>query len=86
MSWDPDRYLRFADHRTRPGLELASRIPDIDARSIVDLGSETGYLTAHLAERWPEASTLGIDSSEEMVERARVDHPSLEWVVGNVEK
>ncbi len=85
MAWDPDRYLRFADHRTRPGLELASRIPDIDARSIVDLGSGTGHLTAHLAERWPEASILGIDSSDEMVERARVDHPSLEWVVGNVE-
>jgi trans-aconitate 2-methyltransferase len=84
MAWDPDRYLRFADHRTRPGMELASRIPDIDARSIVDLGSGTGHLTAHLAERWPEASILGIDSSEEMVERARLDHPSLEWVVDDV--
>lgn len=84
MAWDPDRYLRFADHRTRPGMELAFRIPDIDARSIVDLGSGTGHLTAHLAERWPEASILGIDSSEEMVERARFDHPSLEWVVGDV--
>ena len=84
MPWDPDRYLRFVDHRTRPGLDLASRIPDIDACSIVDLGSGTGHLTALLAERWPEASILGIDSSEEMVERARLDHPSLKWVVGDV--
>lgn len=91
MPWDPDRYLRFADHRTRPGLELAYRIPDIEAKSIVDLGSGTGHLTALLGQRWPDASIVGIDSSIEMIDRARHDHaaldwPNLDWVVGDVAK
>lgn len=85
MPWDPDRYLRFADHRTRPGIELLSRVPDIEARQIVDLGCGTGSLTALLAQRWPEATTTGIDSSEEMIERARRDHPALNWTVSSVE-
>ena len=85
MPWDPDRYLRFADHRVRPGIELLARIPDIDAHRIVDLGCGTGQLTALLQERWPGADVVGIDSSAEMIERARADHPNMTWVVGDVE-
>lgn len=84
MTWDPDRYLRFADHRSRPGLELISRIPDVEAATVVDLGCGTGGLTARLAERWPNASVVGIDSSAEMIERARGDHPQLTWHVGDI--
>lgn len=84
MSWDPDRYLRFADHRTRPGLELLARIPDVAPRTIVDLGSGTGHLGARLAERWPEAIVAGIDSSPEMVGRARLEHPGIEWAVADI--
>lgn len=84
MTWDPDRYLRFADHRSRPGLELIARMPDVEARTVVDLGCGTGNLTARLAERWPDASVVGIDSSAEMIERARRDHPELTWYVGDI--
>jgi trans-aconitate 2-methyltransferase len=84
VPWDPDHYLRFADHRTRPGLELIARIPGVEPRTIVDLGSGTGHLAAVLAGRWPEASVLGIDSSPDMVERARLDHPALRWEVGDI--
>lgn len=84
MPWDPDRYLRFADHRSRPGFELMARIPDVDPSSIVDLGCGTGNLTAPLAQRWPRARVLGIDSSPEMIDRARGDHPTLAWHVGDV--
>lgn len=31
-SWDPNQYLKFADHRLRPALELLSRIPLIADR------------------------------------------------------
>lgn len=85
MPWDPDCYLRFADHRTRPGVELLARIPDMAARRIVDLGCGTGNLTSLLAQRWPEADITGIDSSEEMIERARRDHPSTTWRHGDIE-
>lgn len=84
MTWDPDRYLRFADQRARPGLELIARIPDIDPSIIVDLGCGPGNLTAVLAERWPNAKVIGLDSSPEMIERARADYPSIDWRVGDI--
>ena len=86
MSWDPDRYLRFTHQRSRPGVELLARTPDINARQIVDLGCGTGNLTALLAQRWPEADITGIDSSEEMIDRARSDHPSITWTISDIEK
>lgn len=79
MTWDPDHYLRFRDHRYRPGLELIARIPLSDPRVIVDLGSGTGELTAVLRDRWLTASIVGVDSSTEMIERAARDHPSVSW-------
>lgn len=84
MPWDPDQYLRFADHRKRPGIELLARIPDIHARSIVDLGCGTGSLTALVSLRWPEASVEGRDASEKMIGRARTDHPTMTWTVGDI--
>ncbi|MCP4223975.1 MAG: methyltransferase domain-containing protein [Actinomycetia bacterium] len=84
MAWDPAQYLQFADHRTRPGLELLARLPNNDPKRIVDLGSGTGHLTALLAERWPEAEVVGVDSSSEMQARARAEHPSLVWQQDNI--
>jgi trans-aconitate 2-methyltransferase len=37
---------------------------------VVDLGCGPGNLTATLAERWPAAEVLGLDSSPEMLEKA----------------
>ena len=85
MAWDPDRYLQFADLRTRPGLELIARIPDLEPKQIVDLGSGTGNLTSVIAERWPEAEVAGIDSSPKMVERAAHDHRSVAWQMVSIE-
>lgn len=69
--WDPDRYLAFADERARPFAELLARVGAGDPRSVVDLGCGTGDLTRRLAERWPAAEVVGVDSSPAMVERAR---------------
>lgn len=77
--WDPEHYLRFADRRTRPGIELLARIPDVEPSRIVDLGAGTGHLTAMLAARWPTARVTGIDASTDMLERARTEHPELDW-------
>lgn len=79
MSWDPDRYLGFVDLRSRPGLELIARIAHEGPERVVDLGCGAGQLTAVLARRWPQAEVWGIDSSPEMLERARSQFAGPEW-------
>lgn len=73
-TWDPDRYLTYADERGRPFVELIARIdPDNPGRpsTVVDLGCGPGNLTKLLADRWPAARITGLDSSPDMIERAR---------------
>ena len=72
VRWDPTQYLRFADDRGRPFVDLVARVPGT-ASTVVDLGCGAGNLTPVLRERWPDADVLGVDSSPEMVERARAD-------------
>jgi trans-aconitate 2-methyltransferase len=69
-TWDPNQYALYSDERSRPFFELLNRIPDRGYRSIVDLGCGTGELTRSLAERWPRARVLGLDSSPEMLASA----------------
>lgn len=86
MSWDPEQYLRYGDERGRPWVELVSRVFHPSPRKIVDLGCGPGTTTAMLLDRWPEAHVLGLDSSQEMIERARsVEVPGrLEFRLGNL--
>ena len=81
MKWDPEKYVQFADHRDRPFFDLTSRIAEANPRLVVDLGCGPGPLTRSLAERWPEARIVGLDSSAEMVGKARsAQHaPNLEF-------
>ena len=72
-TWDPTTYLQFADQRGRPFQELLSRVRASAPRRVVDLGCGTGQLTATLAQRWPDADVAGVDSSPEMVARARAE-------------
>jgi trans-aconitate 2-methyltransferase len=65
-------------------VELLSRIPEVDASSIVDLGCGTGHLTALLGGLWPNATVVGVDSSPEMIERARADRPGMDWQLADI--
>lgn len=82
-SWDPDRYLTYADERGRPFVELLARIAAERPSHVVDLGCGPGNLTRLLAERWPAARVLGVDSSPEMVAPGR-DLPGVELAVGDL--
>jgi trans-aconitate 2-methyltransferase len=70
-SWDPERYLLYADERGRPYTDLLSRIGATEPKRVVDLGCGPGNLTALLPRRWPGADVAGVDSSREMVDKAR---------------
>ncbi|MQY23742.1 trans-aconitate 2-methyltransferase [Nocardia macrotermitis] len=69
--WDPQQYLAFDDHRSRPFYELLARIGAEQPRRVTDLGCGPGHLTSVLSQRWPEAIVEASDSSPEMVAAAR---------------
>ncbi|XAS69142.1 trans-aconitate 2-methyltransferase [Micrococcaceae bacterium Sec5.7] len=70
MKWDPAKYVQFGDYRDRPYFDLTGRVHASAPRHVVDLGCGPGNLTATLAERWPDAEVLGLDSSAEMLARS----------------
>jgi trans-aconitate 2-methyltransferase len=70
-AWNPSQYRRFAAERARPFEDLLGLVEPAPGATVVDLGCGTGELTARLAEHTGAATTLGLDSSPAMLERAR---------------
>jgi trans-aconitate 2-methyltransferase len=84
MNWDPALYLRFADQRLRPALDLLSRI-DLEAPpSAIDLGCGAGNVTAFLRRRWPQAQITGVDNSPEMLKKAQTADAGIRWETGEL--
>ncbi|MDB4990079.1 MAG: trans-aconitate 2-methyltransferase [Myxococcaceae bacterium] len=79
-SWDDEQYLKFAEERTRPAEELLARVPVDKPHRVIDLGCGPGNSTQLLSDRWPFADVRGVDSSPEMLQRARRDLPTVEFI------
>jgi trans-aconitate 2-methyltransferase len=84
MSWNPEIYMKFATERTRPAVELLARLPLRTPSRIIDLGCGPGNSTAVLAARWPEAEIEGLESSPEMLAKARASGLRAKWTEGDV--
>ena len=82
--WDAGHYLRFADARTLPAVDLLSRIEKKAPRSVVDLGCGPGNSTGLLRQRWPGASVTGIDTSANLLDTARRDYPDIAFIAGDI--
>lgn len=85
MGWEPDRYLQFSDERLQPAIDLLNRISLAQSERIVDLGCGAGNVTRLLTQRWPEADITGLDSSPEMLDRARRVLPTARFELSGVE-
>jgi trans-aconitate 2-methyltransferase len=70
--WDPAQYLKFSGERGRPWADLLARVHCENPAYIADLGCGAGNVTRTLAERWPGARIVGVDSSTEMLDRAKM--------------
>jgi trans-aconitate 2-methyltransferase len=81
--WDAAQYLRFEDERTRPVMDLIARVPGGRKRCI-DLGCGPGNSTELVAARFPDAVTEGLDSSPDMLEKAKARLPGLRFTLGDV--
>ena len=70
-TWNPTQYERFRSEREQPFHDLVALITRRPAGRVVDLGCGTGLLTAALHRELAAVETLGVDSSDAMLDRAR---------------
>ena len=71
MTWNPNIYNQFKAERYAPFYDVLSIIEIKPNLKVVDLGCGTGELTNMLAEKLPNATVLGVDSSTEMLAEAK---------------
>jgi trans-aconitate 2-methyltransferase len=79
VAWDPAQYLKFADHRLRPAVDLLNRIDATGPKLIYDLGAGSGNLTRLIKARWPGARVTGVDASSDMLAKAAATAPEIAW-------
>ena len=87
--WDPDTYLASMLDEIPSYAELQERAAEategVDARTILELGIGTGETTRRVLASHPNARLTAIDSSPEMLERAREAHPGAELHLSRLE-
>jgi trans-aconitate 2-methyltransferase len=77
--WSARQYLQFETERTRPACDLLARVANRATNRIVDLGCGPGNSTELLASRFPRADILGLDTSDDMLTKARARLPRVNF-------
>ena len=75
--WSAAEYLRFEAERTRPAADLLARVPEGSIDRVADLGCGPGNSTELLRDRFPHAAIVGVDSSDDMLAKARSRLPRV---------
>lgn len=83
-AWSADQYLKFEDERTRPPRDLLAAVPTRDVHRAVDVGCGPGNSTELLLARYPGATVVGLDSSDEMVRAARRRLPDVPFELADI--
>ncbi len=82
--WNAALYLTFERDRTRPSIEMLARVSHETPKRILDLGCGPGNSTELLARRYPDAEILGLDSSPDMLSKARQRLPQARFLEADI--
>ncbi len=87
MPWNPVQYHKFQTERSAPFFDLLKLVHVRPNLHVVDLGCGTGELTLQLSNALPNSTVTGIDSSLEMLKKAKQHAgPKLHFKHGNQTK
>jgi trans-aconitate 2-methyltransferase len=84
LSWSAKQYVAFEEERTRPARDLLGAVPPDAVGFAIDIGCGPGNSTELIAARFPEARITGIDTSQDMVDAARLRLPALRFEVADI--
>lgn len=77
--WNSNQYMKFAAERTQPSRDLISRLCDLSPKRVLDIGCGPGNSTAALKNRFPDAEIIGVDASDNMLEKAQATYPDMHF-------
>ncbi|WKY44377.1 methyltransferase domain-containing protein [Eubacteriaceae bacterium ES2] len=78
--WNATLYDKMRKERLQPSLDLVGRIAGRQFNRIIDIGCGTGLSTAPLQKNWPDSEIIGVDLSNEMLEKARLQLETVTWL------
>lgn len=84
FTWNSNQYLKFKNERTQPAIDLANRISIDNPKNVIDIGCGPGNSTEVLQKHFANAEIIGIDSSSEMIARAKAQHSDIDFVCCDV--
>jgi len=84
MPWNPNLYHKFQAERAAPFYDLLALVDVRSHLKVIDLGCGTGELTRQLADKLPNSDVTGLDSSQEMLDKAAsFQRPGLVFTQGD---
>ena len=78
QNWNAEKYSSGFSFVYQYGQDVLNLIEIENVKDVIDLGCGTGTLTKALAEK--NFNVIGLDASEEMLEKARKNYPEIKFI------